>query len=427
MPIDGDDHLALAEDSLRKLLNDPTVPTEVRASLSEDYTQVQTMLDKLEHGHVHIAAFGRVSVGKSATLNALLGVEQFSTSPLHGETKNAQMGLWAEHQSGGIFLIDTPGINEVAGESREELAHAVAARADIILFVIDGDLTESELRAMRVLAAQQRPIIVVFNKIDRYTRQDRQMLLVAIRNHTHQYVAPENIVCVSARPAERLVIMVDENGNETEVLRQPKPDTEALRDRLWILLETEGKTLAALNASIFAIHLSDQIAKKILEVKQELGENIIRTWCIAKGIAVAVNPVPLADLAAALAIDVSMIVHLSNIYGLPLTKIEAGNLIKTIAKQMAVVMGATWIIHTLSTILKIGTIGLSTLITSSAQGAVAYYSTYIVGQAAEQYLARGKSWGEGGPKQVIQEILNSIDQDSLLDRASEDIKSRLHY
>ena len=49
------------------------MPAAVRESLAEDYAQVQAMLDKLEHGHIHIAVFGRVSVGKSATLNALLG------------------------------------------------------------------------------------------------------------------------------------------------------------------------------------------------------------------------------------------------------------------------------------------------------------------------------------------------------------------
>ena len=56
--IDGDAHLALARESLRELLSDERVPEEVRASLAEDYRQVQGMLDKLEHGHIHIAVFG---------------------------------------------------------------------------------------------------------------------------------------------------------------------------------------------------------------------------------------------------------------------------------------------------------------------------------------------------------------------------------
>lgn len=106
---DGNEHLQLAQESLRDLLDDPRVPAEVRDSLAGDYAQVQVMLDKLEQGHIHIAAVGRVSVGESATLNALLGEDRFSTSPLHGKT-SGQFGHWQEYQSGGVFLIDTPGL-----------------------------------------------------------------------------------------------------------------------------------------------------------------------------------------------------------------------------------------------------------------------------------------------------------------------------
>jgi small GTP-binding protein len=383
------------------------------------------MLDKLEQGHIHIAAFGRVSVGKSATLNALLGEQRFSISPLHGETKRTQMGAWDECRSGGIFLIDTPGLNEVDGEARERLAHEVASRSDLVLFIVDGDLTESEIRALRTLTGQRRPVILVFNKMDRYTQMDREILRASLRHHSQGVIEEHNIVCISAKPAERLVIMVDEEGNETETLRQPKPDVQALKERLWALLEAEGKTLAALNASLFAGSLSDQVGQRILDVKRGFGERVIRTYCIAKGVAVAFNPVPVADLAAAALVDVSMVVHLSKLYGLPLSKSEAGSLIKTIFGQMAILMGATWLIHLVASVLKVGTGGLSTVVTGGAQGAVAYYSTFVVGQVAEQYLAQGKSWGEGGPKQVVREILAGLDRSSILAQARSDIAKRM--
>jgi len=422
---DSDQHLQLARESLRDLLEDRRIPDQVRESLGDDYAQVQAMLEKLEQGHIHVAVFGRVSVGKSATLNALLGEERFSTSPLHGETRRSAMSAWQEFQSGGVYLIDTPGLNEVDGEERERLAHEVAERADLILFVVDGDLTESEIRALRSLTQERRPVLLVFNKCDRYTREEKEVLKDSLRRHADGIIDSSSIVCVSAKPAERLVIMVDEQGNETEILRQPKPDVEALRERLWGLLETEGKSLAALNAGLFAGRLSDHVALRILDVKRGLGERVIRTWCIAKGVTVALNPVPLTDLAAAVAVDISMVVHLSKLYGLPLSKSEAGDLIKAIFGQMAVLMGATWLIHLVATMLKVGTGGLSTVITGGAQGAVAYYSTYVVGQAAEQYLVHGKSWGEGGPKQVVRDILDGLDRDSILSQARSDIAERL--
>jgi len=425
LPKDGDDHLALARESLRDLVADDRVPPQVRYALADDYQQVQDMLDKIEQGHLHIAVFGRVSVGKSATLNALIGEPRFSTSPLHGETKTSEMAAWQEYDAGGVFLIDTPGINEVDGDAREALAHEVAERADLILFVLDGDITETELRALRTIAGHQRPIILVLNKCDRYREHERQLLLDTLARRTAGLVDPANLLCAAADPAEKVYITVDEQGNETESVRKPAPQMDRLRERLWQILDADGKTLAAMNATLFAGHLSDQVTARIMTVKGDMAEKLIRTYCISKGVAVALNPIPVADLIAAAAVDGTMIVHLSKLYAMPLTRNEAGDLIKTIVGQMALLMGTVWAVHLISSALKGISGGLTTAITAGAQGAVAYYSTYVVGQAAKRYFAQGKSWGDGGPKRVVRDILDSIDRGSILEQAKSDILARL--
>ena len=76
----GSWHLTLAKESLRDLIEDARLPAGIRESLSHDYAAVEAMLDKLQHGHLHIAAFGRVSTGKSSLLNALIGAEKFTVT-----------------------------------------------------------------------------------------------------------------------------------------------------------------------------------------------------------------------------------------------------------------------------------------------------------------------------------------------------------
>lgn len=421
----GDTHLDQARESLRALLDDAHLPPKVRASLSEEFQQVATMLDKLEHGHIHIAVFGSVGVGKSALLNALLGSQRFSTSPLHGETRDAQMASWQAYDDGGVFLVDTPGINEVDGEARERLAHEVAGRSDLLLFVVDGDLSETELSALRLLVRQGRPVLLVFNKTDRYTAADRKLVLQALQERTAGLLPAANIVTASANPSERVYIQVDEQGRETETTRKPAPEVQALREKLWMVLESEGAMLAAVNATLFAGKLSDSLSKRVVAVKKDLADRVVRNYCLAKGIAVGLNPIPIADLLTAAAVDVGLVVHLSRIYGLPISRHEAGDLIRTIGAQMVLVMGSVWAIHLISSALKGGSLGLSTLLTAGAQGAVAYYATYIVGQSAHRYFEQGKSWGKQGPKRLVQEILDSVDRDSLLAQAKADILVRL--
>ncbi len=421
MPTTGDTHLQLASASLRQLLEDARIPDTIRSTLSEDYAQVRAMLDKLEHGHLHIAVFGRVSVGKSSLLNALLGKTAFSVSVLHGETRSVNMQQWEEYADGGLFLIDTPGINEIDGEARERMAHEVASRTDLLLFVVDSDLTDVEFQALKIVAAAHRPILLVVNKADRYTEDEQRQLRSILRTRTQGVIAPENIVFTTAQASRQSVIFIDEDGTERDGIRERPLNVGALKARLWDIVEAEGKTLAALNASLFAGDLSNALGQRILAVKRELGAKTIRLYCLGKGIAVAFNPIPVADLVAAAMIDAGMVVHLSRLYGLSISRNEAGDLVRTVLAQMVLLMGAVWAVHLVSSALKLGSAGLSTVLTGAAQGAVAWYSTLVVGRVAEQWLANGKSWGDAGPKLTVQQILESLDRDSVLAEAREEI------
>ncbi len=420
----GAAHLTLARESLRDLIEDRRLPAGVRESLAGDYAAVRAMLEKLEHGHVHIAVFGRVGTGKSSLLNALVGERRFSVSPLHGETRASHMEPW-EVEAGGVFLIDTPGLDEAGGEDRERLAKEVAGRADLVIFVVDGDMTESERDALKALLERGRPVVVALNKADQYAADERDALLASIRRKTAGLVQPTDVIAVAADPRPQSVVEVDASGAERVTWRPRSPDVERLKLRLWEIFEAEGKTLAAMNAGLFAADLSDQVARRILEARREIADRVIRTWCVAKGIAVAFNPVPIADLFAAAFIDIGMVVHLSKVYGLPLSRGEAGSLVRIIVAEAAALMGTVWALHFGSSALKVGTFGLSTILTAGAQGAIAWYSTYVVGRAAGEYLARGKSWGAGGARRLVRDILDGLDRESVLQEARREIRARL--
>ncbi len=421
----GAAHLNLARDSLKDLIDDSRLPAGIRDSLSHDYEAVQVMLDKLQHGHLHIAVFGRVSTGKSSLLNTLIGEQKFAVSPLHGETRMTSMQRWSEIEAAGVFLIDTPGLDEAGGEVREDMAREVANRSDLVIFVLDGDITDSELQSLQTLLALGRPVVITLNKSDLYTQQELESLLHSVREKTVGLVHPDDVLAIAAQPRPQQVIELDDDGAETTTTREREPDIALLRIRLWEIFEAEGKTLVALNASLFAADLSDQVGVRILHARREIGDKLVRTYCVAKGIAVAFNPVPVADLFAAAFIDVGMVMHLSHVYDLPVSRREAGSLISVIAAEAAALMGTVWALHFVSSALKVGTAGLSTIVTAGAQGAIAYYSTYVVGQIAARYLSQGKSWGEGGPKTVVKEILDSLDRDTVLREAKKEIQARL--
>lgn len=422
---DGAAHSVQAAQSVRALLDDTHIPPAIRTNLASDFARLESMLGKLERGELHIAVFGRVSVGKSALANALLGEDVFSVGVLHGTTRDAAERAWRDVAGSGVHLIDTPGIDELDGEAREKLAFEVASVSDLVVFVCDGDMTQRELDALALLARTERPLLLALNKADRYGDDERERLLERLREHARGLVRADDVVAVSARPAPHKRIRVEADGHERVELVESPADIAALRDRLSLVIEREGKTLAALNASLFAGRVSDQVAQRIADARRELATKVIRQYCIAKGVAVALNPIPVADLLAAAALDAALVMHLGRVYGLPLTKSEAGALIAVISAQLAALMGAIWGVHLAASALKGVSAGLSTVVTAGAQGALAWYATELVGRAAEKYLVAGKSWGDQGPKRVVAGIVESLDRDSILREARDEILARL--
>jgi len=176
---------------------------------------------------------------------------------------------------------------------------------------------------------------------------------------------------------------------------------------------------------LFTHEIDGRIAGKIVSARKAVADKVISNYCLAKGLVVAVNPVPVADLLAAAGTDVAMVTHLGNIYGFQLSKREASKLLLTISAQLLLLMGAYWGVNMVSAAMKTISAGMSAAITAGAQGTLAWYATYVTGKAAESWFAKGKSWGSMGPRDTVGEILDSLDQDSVLRSARSDIMRRL--
>ncbi len=401
------------------------MPSQVRQALAPEFQEIEALVEKLDREEIHIALVGRVSAGKSSLGNALLGSTVFSTSALHGETRTGQSQLWQTVEASHVVLIDTPGIDELDGAARETLAREIARRADVIIMVCDGDLTDIEFQALQEFARLGRPMLLVMNKSDRYTGKERGLLLDRLEARVAPLLGEGRVLAAAADPRPETVIRIGSDGRERESQRVRTPDVHVLRERLWNLLDKEGKNLAALNAALFASELDSRIAERVVAARKEITDRVIHNYCIAKGIAVAANPVPAADLLAAASIDVTMVIHLGKIYGHSLSRREASRLLLTIAAQMLALMGTYWGVNLVSSALKGISAGMTTVVTGAAQGALAWYATYVTGKAAESWFARGKSWGADGPRATVRSILDNLDRDSILLQAREEILDRL--
>jgi len=118
--------------------------------LAGSLRSLDQQLDRLSNRNLRVAVFGRVGVGKSSLVNALIGQELLATDVAHGCTRQQQALPWAISIPGlnRIELVDTPGIDEVAAAVRARLAARVALQSDLVLLVLDADISRVELDAL---------------------------------------------------------------------------------------------------------------------------------------------------------------------------------------------------------------------------------------------------------------------------------------
>ena len=444
---DADGLVVRARESLEETLNGLKLTPEEERALAPEIAQLRELTRKLDETTVEIAAFGMVSRGKSSVLNALMDQEVFKAGSTHGTTVERDARRWEISQPIGpgweeakLILVDTPGIDEVGGESREALARDVARHADLILFVVSSDMQRREFEALAQLREAQKPILLVFNQIDRYPDADRDLIYSKIASERVRHlIRPEDVVMTAARPDPYKVKIQRPDGSTTITWERPSPLIEPLKLRILEVLEQEGKALVALNTLLFAGDVHDGIVAHKVRIRDDAANRLIWNFAVAKGATVALNPVPVADMAGGLVVDVGMIVALSRLYGIPFTKRTAVILVKDMIRAMGA-LGAVEVAGRLMVVgakallagTTIATGGLAAPLAAVGYGAVAVsfgvtasWTSYILGRAAKIYLQQGCQWGQLGIKTVIQQILIQAKDDSVMNRLREELGRKI--
>lgn len=438
-----------------------------QAAVKAGIDQLTTLMNKLDSALLRVAVFGLVSRGKSAIINALLGEKVLEIGPLNGVTQWPRSVYWQPEMVPSdqtldqtreplkLELIDTPGLDEIEGENRGAIAQKIAQQADLILFVVSGDVTQTEYLALQQLYATHKPLLLVFNKTDLYPEADRDSVArnlealwqkaeskadlpdgvrLSQRGFTNRMVADE-IVMVSADPAPLQVRVEWPDGRVSEEWESPPAQIEPLKTALLNLVQADGATLIALNALRQAGIIEQSLVRDTAELNQVNADELIWKYAQYKAIAVALNPIALIDMLGGIGSDIVMIRALSRLYGFPMTRFEASKLWQSIIGS-----SGTLLLSEFGTSLLLGFGKSGAAIWSAfesisgltayagamtAQAGAAGYGTYAVGQAAKVYLQQGCTWGPTGVNTVMQSILARAKADSTLERLQNEIKATM--
>jgi GTPase SAR1 family protein len=355
----------------------------------------QRMQAELERGDLVIVVFGTGSTGKTSLIRALLQELVGDVgAPMGSTTRSARYRLRLRGLQRAVILEDTPGILEAGseGKERERLARQQAARADLLLLVVDGDLRAAELEVFDTLARLGKRLLLVLNKCDLRGEQEEARLLELLRRRCGERLAPEDVVAASAAPQS-----VPMPGGRP---LQPPPEMGALLRRMAAVLHADGEELIADNLLLQCRQLGEASRDLLDRQRRRDAEAIVERYMWIGAGVLMVTPLPGVDLLGAAAVNAQMVVEIGRVYGVTLSRTSAQDLALSVGRTLA---GLGLIKGGVALLTGALSLNLPALLAARAVQAVsAAWLTRVAGLSFITYFRQDQDWGDGGLQEVLQ-------------------------
>ncbi|MBF7048049.1 ribosome biogenesis GTPase Der [Campylobacter volucris] len=171
-------------------------------------------LKNIDENHIKVGIIGRVNVGKSSLLNALVKEERSVVSDIAGTTIDP-VNECIIHKDKIIEFVDTAGIRKrgkIQGLERYALNRTEYAlvNAQIALLVLDASEGFNELdeRIAGLAAKHYLGVIIVLNKWDK-SELDFDKTLKELKLDRFKFLAYAPVVSVSALSGKRVHVLLD--------------------------------------------------------------------------------------------------------------------------------------------------------------------------------------------------------------------------
>ena len=309
--------------------------------------QVAQLLLELDRQEIKVAVTGGKSVGKSTLIQVLQNVE----------TRNL------------VSLEETAPLFREVSDNSDAAILAEVAKSDFVLFLTNGDLTDSEFQTIQQLKAANQPTILVFNKQDQYLTDESASIFSQLKQRMQG-----NVVATAASPIAIKVRKHEADGSVQEWMEQPAPAIQQLTQELDQVLAQQGQRLVWLTTIRKAGLLKAEAKNWLNGTRRDRATPIIEQYQWIAAAAAFANPVPALDILATAAINAQMVMDLGNIYQQKFSLEQA----QTVAGTMGSLM------------LKLGLVELSTKAISTVlkSNAVTFVAGGVVQGVSAAYLTR---------------------------------------
>ncbi|WP_449314288.1 YcjF family protein [Richelia sinica] len=272
---------AIINQLVQEAVNHPTL-TKLREQLNQLHWE-------LERKELKFAVTGGKSVGKTTLVNVLNNVEDEYGKSLH-LTETAPLFTDLHNNSDAVTL-------------------SAVTEADMVLFLTNGDLTDSEFQVLQQLKTAKQPTLLVFNKQDQYMPDERGIVLQSLQQRVQG-----DVVATAASPVPVKVRKHQADGSVQEWMEQPAPDIQQLTQRLAQVVAEQGQQLVNCTTMRKTLALKAEAHGYLNGVRRDRSTPIIEQYQWISAAAAFANPIPALDILATAAINAQMVMDLGKIY-----------------------------------------------------------------------------------------------------------------
>ncbi|MEH1923430.1 YcjF family protein [Nostoc sp.] len=340
------------------VINQLAQESENHPALQTLREQVNQLLLELDRQEIKVAVTGGKSVGKSTLIQVL---------KQNVETRNF------------VSLQETAPLFREVGENSDAAILTEVAKSDFVLFLTNGDLTDSEFQTLQQLKAANQPTILVFNKQDQYLADESASILLSLKQRMQG-----NVVATAASPIAIKVRKHEADGAVQEWMEQPAADIQQLTQQLDEVLVQQGQRLVWLTTMRKAGLLKAEAKNWLNGTRRDRTTPIIEQYQWIAAAAAFANPVPALDILATAAINAQMVMDLGNIYQQKFSLEQAQTVAGTMGSLMLKLGLVELSTKAISTVLKSN--ALTFVAGGVVQGVSAAYLTRVAGLSLVEYF-----------------------------------------
>ena len=319
---------------------------------------------------LNVLIVGKTGVGKSTLINAIFGENLAKagtgkpiTQAIECHTSSKHPGLHI-YDTRGLELGDPSTIANIESYLRENRAKEPREQIHIVWFCIaepSRRLEETEKELFRSIARQGFPIIAAITKAS----QDKDENGQSFHAFVQQQLDESQVVRTRALEVE------DDDGN----LQKPKGLDELLEKSYACMEEAQANALA---------RFQDYSKEQQHKANIAHAKSIINRYATACS-AAAASPIPFSDIAILTPIQIGMILHISNIFGINISKENAAKLLTALASVVGTAFAVRFGVQLLGNVLKFIP-GAGSVAGGAINATIALGTTKVMGNAYIAYL-----------------------------------------